>query len=115
MDKDNLLKDMRAERWKRNNGKVMLAINILRHNYISLDMVFSVLEKSEKMSESDFLDNVHFLQGNGYIHLRTISNQNGISNMAGMDYKKLEAIVTQDKGVRLLADEIEDKAVMLEW
>lgn len=115
MDKEHLLKSMRAERFKRNNGKVMLAINILRHDYISLVMVLSVLEKSEHLSEGEFLDSVHFLHGNGYIHLRTISAHAAVVAMAGSDYKRLEAIVTQDKGVRLLADELSDKAVMLEW
>lgn len=115
MDKENLLKAMRAERWRRNNGKVLLAINVLRHDYISLPMVLSALEKSEHITEGEFLDSVHFLHGNGYIDLRTIDGGVSVANLAGASYKQLEAIVTQSKGVRLLAYEIEDKTVVLEW
>lgn len=115
MDKENMLKAMRAQRFKCNNGKVMLTVNLLRIGYVKLTEALCALTDSDGLTEGEFLDSVHFLQGNEYIRLRQISSHTVITELADVNYKQLEAIVTQKKGVRLLAGEISDPSIVFEW
>lgn len=115
MDKENLLKQMRAERFKTHNGKVIQTINLLRTGYIPLADVLAVLSPGDGMHESEFLDSVRFLHGNEYIQLRHISGHAPVVDFADADYRKLEAIISQTKGVRLLAGAIVDSCIVFQW
>lgn len=106
IDKDTMLRNMRASEFKRNNAKVLLVINILRHQFESLPDVRYALDK---MDESKFLDSINFLSEEGYIKLRTIDRHQD-TTIADTDYDQLEAKVTS-KGIRLLAGEIVDLQV----
>ena len=57
IDKDAMLRKMRASKFKQNNAKVLLTINILRHQFEALSDVKYALEK---MEESEFLDSINF-------------------------------------------------------
>lgn len=106
IDKDAMLRKMRASKFKGNNAKVLLTINILRHQFEALSDVKYALDKIE---ESEFLDSINFLSEEGYIKLRTI-NGHMDTTIADANCDELEAKVTS-KGIRLLAGEIVDLQV----
>lgn len=104
---EDMLKKVRAGNFVENNGTVLLAINLLRTQYIELKSVWRVC--SEKMCEQEFLDCVHFLSREGYIELQLIGTENAVK-LAHHNYRELEAIVIP-KGVRLLGGHIHDEMV----
>ncbi len=106
IDKEVMIKKMRASKFKQNNAKVLLTINILRHQFEALSDVKYALEK---MEESEFLDSINFLCEENYIKLRTIDGHQD-TTIADTDYAELEAKVTS-LGIRLLAGEIKDAQV----
>lgn len=103
---EDLLKKMRAGNFVENNGKVLRAINLLRHEYIKLKSVQNVLTD---LDEQEFLDSVNFLQQEGYIELRRLESKL-VTKLADASYKELEAIVS-GKGIRLLGGGVEDPMV----
>lgn len=104
---DDMLKKLRAGNFVENNGKVMFAINLLRHKFIELKSVYRV--RSDDISEQEFLDCINYLSQEGYITLR-ISGSREYVRLADADYKELEALVTS-KGIQLLGGIIKDKMV----
>lgn len=106
IDKDAMLRKMRAGRFKQNNAKVLLTINILRHQFESLSDVRYALDK---IDESEFLDSINFLSEEGFIKLRTIDGRQD-TTIADTDYEQLEAKVTS-LGIRLLAGELTDAQI----
>lgn len=105
MDKQDMLRRMRAGKFIDNNGQVLRTINILRHKYERLQDVKYALE----ISESDYLDSINFLSEAGYIHLRDVGSKQ-TATIADSDYDQLEAKLTE-KGIRLLGGEIHDQMV----
>lgn len=103
---NELLKKMRAGNFVENNGKVIRAINILRHEYTKLKSVRNVLND---LDEQEYLDCVNFLQQEGYIALRDLETK-ADTRLADARYSCLEAIVT-GKGIRLLGGNINDDMV----
>lgn len=106
MDKEEMLRKMRAGQFIENNGKVLRTINILRHKYEKLKEVQYALTD---MSETEYLDCINFLSEAGYITVRNIETK-GPADIADTDYSRLEAKVTAH-GIRLLGGEINDKMV----
>ncbi len=100
--------EMKQAKFKRNNGKVIRRINLLRHKYIDLESVCAVMA-SDGVSEGEFLDCVNFLSEAGYIHLRTIRGHL-TACIADVSYRDVEAKVSE-KGIRLLAGGIMDEMV----
>ena len=107
MNDKEMLKQIRAAKFVENNGRVLRAINILRHKYIKLSDVFYALEK--EMSESEYLDCINFLSEAGYINLRNIST-NEPADLDKCEYTDLKAKLSHN-GIRLLEGEIIDKSV----
>lgn len=105
-EQEETLKKMRAAAFARNNGRVLRAINLLRHKYESLRDIKCALGD---LDERRYLDCVNFLTEEGYIHLRDMKSRE-TANLADVDYECLEAKVTA-KGIRLLGRELTDKMV----
>lgn len=101
--------DLRAENFVYNNGQVVLALNVLRHEYHKLSGVQSILEK-RGIAEDEFLDCIHFLSRDGYIGMRTIEGKATVVGLSDDHYEDLEAVLT-NKAIRLLMGKITDDAI----
>jgi hypothetical protein len=100
-ERDELKKRIRAGNFVINTGRVMRAINVLRHEYHPLKGIQYALEV--EMAEDEFLDAINFLHEAGYIHLRNIETKEmAVAGLADTDYRQLAAKLT-DKGIRLTA------------
>lgn len=106
---NDLKKQLRAENFVHNNGQVLLALNVLRHDYIKLISVQGVMDE-RGISEDEFQDSIHFLSREGYIEMREIGTKAHIPSLVDHSYKTLEALLT-NKGIRLLAGGIQDNMV----
>lgn len=109
MDREEYLRAVRAEKFTQNNGKVLKMINLLRYEYIGLQVIKD--SALSELSEDEFLDSINFLQRAGYITLRRIEGHDE-STLADSEYTELEGIVTE-KGIRLIGMEFRDKSVRL--
>lgn len=107
MEDKEMLKKIRAAKFIENNGKVIRAINLLRHKYINLSDVAYAMEK--EMSESEYLDCINFLSEAGYINLRNIRTDEA-ADLDKYEYTALKAKLSHN-GIRLLEGEIIDKSV----
>lgn len=106
-DNKELLRKMKAGKFIENNGKVIRAINLLRHKYINLSEVFYALE--QEMSEGEYLDCINFLTEAGYINLRDVRTDEP-ADLDKYEYTSLKAKLSHN-GIRLLEGEIIDKSV----
>ena len=68
-EKEMLMKQLRANAFPHNNGKVMQAINIIRHSYNRLTDVQQAAQ-IWGVSQDDFLDCINYLAMAKYIQLR---------------------------------------------
>lgn len=100
--------ELKQERFKINNGRVLRRINLLRHTYSDLASVQKVTEH-EGIRINEFMDCVNYLSEAGYIHLRSIVGHRE-EQLADAEYRELEAKVSA-KGIRLLAGVLFDEAV----
>ena len=108
MAKNNdLMKKIRAGNAVENNGKVLLSINLLRHEFIKLKNVYRAL--AGDLSEQEYLDSINYLSLEGYISLRDFDSK-ADARLADADYLELEALVTS-KGIRLLGGIVRDEMV----
>ena len=73
-EKEMLMKQLRANAFPHNNGKVMQAINIIRHSYNRLTDVQQAAQ-IWGVSQDDFLDCINYLAMAKYIQLRTIADK----------------------------------------
>ena len=112
-DKEMMLRRMRAAKFRRNNGAVLKAINLIHLGFKKLiDIKLAVTDSAiYNMSEAEFLDSVNFLSEEKYIELRVISSKED-ARIADYDYRNLETTVSR-KGIRLLAGEFSDKQIDL--
>lgn len=106
--RDELKRKINACNFVKNNGTVLRTINILRTKYTKLSVIQGVLE-DDNVTEGEFLDCIHFLNEEDYIHLRIISTKDS-ANIYDYNYKALEAKLT-GKGIRLLAGGLTDELV----
>lgn len=110
MNREFRIKELRAEAFKHNNGRVLATINLLRDKYTRLTIVESALV-SEGVERAEFIDCINFLQEEGYIRLRGVEHKEEVL-LCDNDYAELEAKVT-GKGIRLLGGGIVDNMVYL--
>lgn len=106
MEKNEIIRKMRAGNFRVNNGRVLRAINILREKYMPLKSLPYALAE---LGEGEVIDSVNFLQEEGYIRLRHVETKTE-TQLADADYKTLEAKVT-GKGIRLLGAGLQDAMV----
>lgn len=108
-NRDEIKKRIRAGEFIDNNGTVLRAINVLRHEYHKITgLPYALLS----LQEDEILDSVNYLWEAGYIHLRDCETKELVLyGMADIrDYRRLEAKLTA-KGISLLAYTIRDDSV----
>jgi hypothetical protein len=108
-DKENIRARVRAKEFVESNGKVMRAINFIRHGYNKLTVVKMAAQELD-VNEDQFLDSINFLALAGYIQLRTIREHALVPNFADCRWDTLETMYT-DKGIRLAQGDIHDNMV----
>lgn len=99
---------LRAGNFIEANAQVLLALNILAHQYHRLTDLQGLL-LGRGVSEGEFLDSVNFLSEEGYLRLRRLVDGEG-AELADSDYRKLEGLLT-GKGKRLLYGNIQDELI----
>ncbi len=110
MNRDEMMKQIRADAFPKNNGSVLSCINLLDR------IGFSALEQVRAgvcnwgIEKAEFLDCVHFLQQSGYIETRTIDGKVMGADLADYGYREIEARVSE-KGIRLMQGSISDECV----
>ena len=110
MNREEIKKQMLADNFMRNNGKVLYTINILRYKYNELQSVESVL-KAEGIEHWEFMDCINYLSLEGYIRMRDIQTMQPVQELSqNVNYKQLEAKLSS-KGIKLLMKKIKDEAV----
>lgn len=107
MDNAEIQKRMRQNRFVRNNGMVIRAINSLRFKYVNLVDLADGL--SESMSESELIDCINYLSRSGYLELRC-KRSHEVKFLSDADFEELEALVLP-KGVQLLNGKITDPCI----
>lgn len=110
MNREEMMKQIRADAFPANNGTVLTCINLLnRHGFSPLEQVRMGAE-SWGVEKGEFLDGIHFLKQSGYIETRTIDGKIPGADLADYDYREIE-VRASEKGIRLLAGTIEDACV----
>ena len=110
MNREEMMKQIRADAFPTNNGTVLTCINLLnRHGLSPLEQVRMGAE-SWGVDKGAFLDGIHFLKQSGYIETRTIDGKLPGADLADYDYKEIE-VRASEKGIRLLAGTIADECV----
>ncbi len=108
MDKKKILNGIKATEFKKNNGIVLISLNILSTKYTKLESLYTVFETRD-ISRDEFLEAIDFLSEEGYIHLRNIENKKEVI-LADSYYKDIEAKLT-GKAHRLLNGGISDNMI----
>lgn len=112
MDRDEMMKRIRADAFPKNNGSVLSCINLLnRIGFSPLEQVRSGVE-NWGVERAEFLDSVHFLQQSGYIETRTIEGKIAGADLADYRYQELEVRVSE-KGIRLMQGSVSDECVKI--
>jgi hypothetical protein len=107
MDNNAIMHKMRQERFIKNNGKVLRAVNLLREKYVNLADLQPAI--SEDITPGEYNDCVNYLTDSGYIQLRNrISKEQ--TTLADTAIDLLEGKLTP-KGVQLLSGKINDVCV----
>lgn len=110
MDRNEMMKRIRADAFPKNNGSVLSCINLLnRIGFSPLEQVKAGVE-NWGIEKAEFLDSVHFLQQAGYIESRTIEGKSMRADLADYSYQELEVRVSE-KGIRLMQGSISDECV----
>lgn len=110
MNRDEMMKQIRADAFPKNNGSVLSCINLLnRIGFSPLEQVRAGVS-NWGIEKAEFLDCVHFLQQSGYIETRTIDGRVMGADLADYDYREIEARVSE-KGIRLMQGSISDECV----
>lgn len=100
---------MKKNKFIKNNGAVIRAINILRVDYVNLYDVAAALEP--QLTSAEVQDSVNYLLESGYIRLVKIRSQQAVECI-GDDFEQLAAKLTA-KGIQLICGAIEDSCVDL--
>ncbi len=110
MNRDEMMKQIRADAFPRNNGSVLTCINLLnRHGFSPLEKVRLGVE-NWGIEKADFLDSIHFLKQSGYIETRTIDGKVPGVDLADYDYQEIE-VRASAQGIRLMQGSIADECV----
>lgn len=110
MNRDEMMKRIRADAFPKNNGSVLTCINLL--NRIGFSPLEQVKTGAENwgVEKAEFLDSIHFLQQSGYIETRTIEGKMMGADLADHSYRELEVRVSE-KGIRLMQGSMSDECV----
>lgn len=108
-EKEMLMKQLRANAFPHNNGKVMQAINIIRHSYNRLTDVQQAAQ-IWGVSQDDFLDCINYLAMAKYIQLRTIADKILVPDFADIGWDLLEAKLTAE-GISVLCHKTKDEMI----
>ena len=98
METEKLKEQARKNAFRSNNGAVIRAVNIIRTDYVQLDMVLAAL--TPKIGKAEIMDGINYLTEAEYIRLRVIGTDRQ-STLADSDFSELEAKLTA-KGIRLV-------------
>ena len=109
MNEEKLKEQARKNGFRRNNGAVLRAVNIIRTDYVQLDTVLAALQP--KIGRADVADNINYLTEAGYIRLRVIGTDRP-STLADSDFDELEAKLTA-KGIQLINGVVSDPCIDL--
>lgn len=104
----NIKNALMASTFIKNNGEVLRTLNILGYQFHKLIGIESVLSQ-RGISESEFIEAIHFLTEESYITLRNISTKEAVI-ISDTDYRDIEAKLS-GKGLRLLNGGISDNMV----
>lgn len=106
---EKLKAQARKNEFRRNNGAVLRAVNIIRSGYVRLDTVLAAL--APKLGRAEVTDCVNYLQEACYIRLRVVGTSR-YSTLADDDFDELEAKLTVE-GIRLVSGVLSDPCVDL--
>ncbi len=110
MNREEMVKKIRANRFPRNNGAVLMCINLLnRHGYTALEQVKQGVQ-SWDVEKEEFLDGINFLSQAGYIETRSIEGKVPGADLADYEYREIEVRVSE-RGIRLLQGSLSDECV----
>lgn len=110
MSREEMMRQIRADAFPKNNGSVLTCINLLnRIGFSPLEQV-RVGVSNWGIEKAEFLDSVHFLQQSEYIETRTIEGKTMGADLADYEYQELEVRVSS-KGIRLMQGSISDECV----
>lgn len=110
MSREEMMRQIRADAFPKNNGSVLTCINLLnRIGFSPLEQV-RVGVSNWGIEKAEFLDSVHFLQQSEYIETRTIEGKTMGVDLADYGYQELEVRVSS-KGIRLMQGSISDECV----
>ena len=110
MNREEMMKQIRADAFPQNNGSVLSCINLLnRQGFSPLEQVRLGVE-NWGIKKTDFLDSIHFLKLAGYIETRSIEEKTPGADLADYDYKESE-VRASAKGIRLMNGSITDECV----
>lgn len=110
MNRDEMMKRIRADAFPKNNGSVLSCINLLnRIGFSPLEQVRMGVE-NWGIEKAEFLDSIHFLQQAGYIEARTIEGKSQEADLADHGYQELEVRVSE-KCIRLMQGSVSDECV----
>ena len=110
MNREEMMKRIRADAFPKNNGSVLSCINLLnRSGFSPLEQVRMGVE-NWGIEKAEFLDSIHFLQQAGYIEARTIEGKSLDADLADHEYQELE-VRASEKGIRLMQGSLSDECV----
>lgn len=105
----NIKNPLRKNKFIKNNGAVIRAINLLRTDYVNLVDVTAALEP--QIAENEALDSLNYLLEGGYVRLVKIRSEQAV-DCIGDDYTQLAGKLTA-KGIQLVNGAIEDPCIDL--
>ena len=109
VNEEKLKAQARKNGFRRNNGAVIRAVNIIRTDYVQLDTVLAALQP--KIGRADVADSINYLTEAEYIKLRVIGTDRH-STLADNDFDELEAKLSA-KGIQLVNGVIADPCIDL--
>lgn len=106
---DEYKRSAQENKFIKNNGAVIRAINLLRTDYVNLVDVTAALEP--QIAENEALDSLNYLLEGGYVRLVKIRSEQAV-DCIGDDYTQLAGKLTA-KGIQLVNGAIEDPCIDL--
>lgn len=98
---------IKQNKFIKNNGTVLRAINMLRYKYIPLVDLKYALEPN--INEAELIDSVNYLSESGFVELRHIGTK-AEASLADMAFEEIEAKLSAD-GIKLLAGKKTDECI----
>lgn len=105
MNRDEMLKRIKASDFIDNNGKILRGIHMLMHDYKRLSSIYKALG----IDSDDFMDSVNYLIESEYIRIRHCDSHKYVE-LADFNLDEIESKLTA-KGIQLLAGAFNDPCV----